>query len=42
LLESAVQEAFEYYGLIWPKIMDSLDYRMAIELQNEAVEDDDE
>jgi hypothetical protein len=41
-LESATQEAFTYYGLLWPQVAESLEYRMAIDLQDNAVADDDE
>src|SRR5690606_23390173 len=33
-LESATQEAFTYYGLLWPDVAESLEYRFAIDLQD--------
>lgn len=41
-LESATQEALTYYGLLWPQVAESLEYRMAIDLQDNAVPDDEE
>lgn len=40
-LESATQEAFKYYGLLWPQVAESLEYRMAIDLQDNALSDDE-
>jgi len=40
-LESAAQEAFTCYALLWPMAADSLEYRMAIDLQDNAVPDDE-
>lgn len=40
-LESATQEAFTHYGLLWPQVAESLEYRMAMDLQDNAVVDDD-
>jgi hypothetical protein len=38
--EAATQEAFTYYGLCWPHVAESLEYRLAIDLQDNAVVDD--
>jgi uncharacterized protein YukE len=40
-LEAATQEAFMYYGLLWPQVAESLEYRLAIDLQDNAVADDE-
>lgn len=40
-MESATQEAFTYYGLLWPQVAESLEYRMAVDLQDNAVRDDE-
>jgi hypothetical protein len=40
-LDAATQEAFTFYGLLWPQLAESLDYRMAIDLQDDAVSDDE-
>lgn len=40
-LESATQEALTYYGLLWPQVEESLEYRFAIDLQDNAVSDDE-
>ena len=40
-LESATQEAIDYYGLQWPQFAESLVYRFAVDLQDNAVQDDE-
>ncbi|MCH8509960.1 MAG: hypothetical protein LAT64_14505 [Phycisphaerales bacterium] len=40
-LDSATQEAFTYYGLLWPQVAESLEYRMAVDLQDKMIVDDD-
>ncbi|MEM1183491.1 MAG: DEAD/DEAH box helicase family protein [Planctomycetota bacterium] len=40
-LESATQEAFVYHRLLWPQVAESLEYRFAIDLQDNAVSDED-
>ena len=39
-LESATQEAFDYYGMLWPQVAESLEYRFAIDLQDNALQDE--
>ncbi len=36
--DTAVQLAFEVYGLLWPKCLDSMDYRLASDLQTDVSE----
>jgi hypothetical protein len=36
--EAAIQLAFEVYGLLWPRCIDSMDYRLASDLQAEELE----
>jgi hypothetical protein len=40
-LESATQEAFIFYGLLWPQVAESLEYRLAIDLQDNGISDVD-
>ena len=40
-LESATQEAFNYYGVMWPQVAESFEYRFAIDLQDNAIQDDE-
>lgn len=40
-LQAATHEAFTYYGLLWPEVAESLECRMAVDLQDDTVLDDD-